>query len=316
MRGNAVFLAMAIFITATQSALGLPAFTYRCRLDPTASLTSATTTHWTLGKTTILSDGTDWSPSASFNQSVVANGPLIKSAEIAMMKVIVIGNTSASKGSAPTSSLRPVTIEVTLSSSDHSMLTLRAQLFGPRLALVLSKDLAVVPVAVQTMADFNTNTYTKAAAGIKVMTPPRRFPVMDRFISGDDNIFTWAGGIQLLTQLGMHGLEVQSGNGPNGYPVYSSVVRQALLAAGQNITSSAEYAAPGTAPATGRDTAASLSKWAQEIAGPFTDAGYQPHQMTVFALADEPAWSFPGSAPEASYAALRPQWEAFLQGAG
>ena len=131
--------------------------------------------------------------------------------------------------------------------------------------------------------------------------------------SGDDNLLTWTGGIGLLTQLGMHGVEVESGNDAVGYAVYSSAVRTALLAAGQNITSSAEYAAPGSAPATGANTPASLAAWAQKVAAPFAAAGYTPEQMTVFALADEPGWDFPSGAPEAFYAGLKPEWEAFLQ---
>jgi hypothetical protein len=41
------------------------------------------------------------------------------------------------------------------------------------------------------LADFNAAVYEKAvqAAGIKkVETPPRSFPVMDRFIGGDDDL--------------------------------------------------------------------------------------------------------------------------------
>jgi hypothetical protein len=39
---------------------------------------------------------------------------------------------------------------------------------------------------------------------------------MDRFIGGDDDLHTWSGGIELLTRLGMHGVEVEAGNNPSG----------------------------------------------------------------------------------------------------
>ena len=110
----------------------------------------------------------------------------------------------------------------------------------------------------------------------------------------------------------MHGLEVEGGNSPEGYPTYSSAVRAALEAAGQNVTSSAEYAVPGAAPASGEGTPAALAAWAKLIAAPFTTAGYTPQQMTAFALADEPGWAFPESAPEHYYdnPLVRAEWEA------
>jgi hypothetical protein len=208
-----------------------------------------------------------------------------------------------------------VAVEVTLSAAEGgTVLTLNARLFGPSLALVLSDNRNVVPAAVQTMADFNAAVYLKAASGVTVATPPRVFPVMDRFIGGDDNVDTWVGGITLLTQLGMHGLEVEGGNSPQGYPTYNPAVRAALQASGQNITSSAEYAVPGAAPATGEGTAAALAAWAQLIIAPFVAAGFTPQEMTAFALADEPGWAFPQSAPERYYdnPSVKAEWEAYL----
>ena len=35
--------------------------------------------------------------------------------------------------------------------------------------------------------------------------------------------------------------------------------------------------------------------------------------MTAFALADEPGWSFPDSAPETFYPAIKAEWESFLR---
>ena len=277
------------------------------------------------------SDGTGWSSRATFKPASVVgsrggardaagrgllHAPMA-SAELATMTV----TSSEPCGLSGNGSVSDVVVEITLSlgrlvdgrAGAPHVVALSAQLFGPRLALVLSKDTSVVPAPVQTMADFNAAVYGKAAAGVPaVATPPRRFPVMDRFIGGDDDLRTWSGGIGLLTQLGMHGLEVEGGNNPQGYPLYNSVVRQELVRQGHNITSSAEYAVPGTAPATGANTAASLHAWASELSAPFLAAGYTVQQMTAFALADEPGWDFPGSAPEVFYPAIRAQWEAFL----
>lgn len=311
--------AVAIAAAPMATTPRLPAFTWRCRLEglsPTVPGTNNGTapsdslvTTWTLGGTSVHSNGSAWSTTGNFtgNDAALVGSTQIASAVIVSMK---IESSPTAVGSHDM--LWMVVVEVTLAAGGQ-VLSLYGQLFGTQLALILSSVNTTGTTAVQTMADFNALRYGGPAHGIKVSTPPKLFPIMDRFISGDDNLLTWIQGLGLLTQLGVHGINVEIGNTQQGYPNYSAFVRKALLATGQNTTSGALYTAPGTAPYSGRNTAESLKDWASAVAAPYSAAGFSNTQMVAFALADEPGWSFPGSAPENFYPAVKPQWQSFLQ---
>lgn len=60
----------------------------------------------------------------------------------------------------------------------------KASLFGGTLGFIASTDPAVNPVAVQTMADFNTARYARAFAKVVGAKSPKQFPIVDRFIGG------------------------------------------------------------------------------------------------------------------------------------
>ena len=63
-----------------------------------------------------------------------------------------------------------------------------------------------MPVPVMTMADFNNERYGKAFAGVKVTTPPKKFPIVDRCICGDTDWFDWSSCISALNSLGLNGV--------------------------------------------------------------------------------------------------------------
>jgi hypothetical protein len=294
----------------------VPAFSWRCRLaalSPTASAPGTAPpdsllTTWTLGGIDVRSNGSAWSATGKFTGkgTMLADSTPIPSAVIAPMTVRSSPSAVGSDGM-----IWMIVVEVQLPTGQR--LSLNAKLYGARLALVLSTVNTTGPTVVQTMADYNAIRYGEPARGIKVSTPPKLFPIMDRFISGDDNLLTWTQGLELLTQLGMHGINVETGNTQQGYPNYNAFVRKALLATSQNTTSGALYNAPGTAPYSGRNTIQFLKQWASAVAAPFRAAGFLSTQMTAFALADEPGWSFPGSAPEMFYPQIKVEWQSFLR---
>jgi hypothetical protein len=53
-----------------------------------------------------------------------------------------------------------------------------------------NSSLSRMATPVLTMADFNTERYGKAFAGVKVSTAPKNFPIVDRCICGAKNAFS------------------------------------------------------------------------------------------------------------------------------
>eukprot|EP00041_Stephanoeca_diplocostata_P036202 m.1308910 g.1308910 ORF g.1308910 m.1308910 type:complete len:675 (+) comp24822_c0_seq8:972-2996(+) len=77
------------------------------------------------------------------------------------------------------------------------------------------------------------------------------------------------------------------------------------------IFTGATYSPPcGNLPC-GNDS--SLSPWAQKMAGPYVASGTPKGSVAAFALADEPGWYWPHSAPNITDPTINAAWQAFLQ---
>ena len=81
-----------------------------------------------------------------------------------------------------------VQVEMTFEAPDSGTATLEANLYGGTLGIMLSKNRAQRPVPAMTKASYLSSVYGKAFAGVAVKTPPRKFPIVDRFIAGDDDL--------------------------------------------------------------------------------------------------------------------------------
>ena len=139
---------------------GLPSFSWRCRLNTANPASTTYTTTFAFGGSTVASNGTEWSQSATYIPPAHDAGPAsppplsrartspMASAKIQMM---VVSSKALPRGPLGNGSVVGATVEVTLHGADHGVLTLPAQLFGPHLALVLSNNRAVVEAPVQTM---------------------------------------------------------------------------------------------------------------------------------------------------------------------
>jgi hypothetical protein len=161
---------------------------------------------------------------------------------------------------------------------------LQAELFGPSLGIMLWRDDGKQPHAA-TMAEYNRR-YCQVLDNPSFPTSerPKRFPLVDRFIGGDDDRRDWGQGIQQLARAGLTAVSL-----PPIRPI-----RDLLRKAGLQRTAWAVYNPPGYAfdydPSV---TPASIDAWARRQARPYLDAGYARQDMALFAMSDEPGWYFP-----------------------
>jgi hypothetical protein len=162
--------------------------------------------------------------------------------------------------------------------------TLAGELFGPTLGLLVWRDEQGTP-QLATMAQYNQR-YWQALAGVSVPEAqrPKQFPIVDRFIGGDDDRRDWREGITELAKAGFSAIMLPP----------SKPIRSLLLETGLRRTAWAVYNPPGYShdydPAV---TPAAIAKWAEDQAKPYLEAGYGRRDMAVFAMSDEPGWYFP-----------------------
>ncbi len=160
---------------------------------------------------------------------------------------------------------------------------LAGELFGPSLGALLWRE-GGKPRA-DTMAGYNRR-YWKVLEGVKVPAGqrPRQFPIVDRFIGGDQDRRDWKEGIEQLGRAGFSVLML-----PPSRPI-----RELLLTTGLRRTSWAVYSPPGDAFALDEKiTPAHVADWAEKQAKPYLAAGYDRSDMALFALSDEPGWYYP-----------------------
>jgi hypothetical protein len=185
----------------------------------------------------------------------------------------------------------PTTIEAELKLDETGeTIPLKGELFGARLGILLWRDEAKKPHAA-TMADYNQR-YWKALEDVAIPEAqrPKKFPLVDRFIGGDDDRRDWRDGITNLSKAGLSAIMLPA----------NATIRELLLEAGEHRTAGAIYNPPGYAFEFGmpgskntKVTPEELTAWAQKQAKPFLDAGYAPQDMAIYAMSDEPGWYYP-----------------------
>jgi hypothetical protein len=161
----------------------------------------------------------------------------------------------------------------------------RGELFGPTLGLLVWREPNGTPAAA-TMAQYNQRFWQDlAAVSIPPEQRPRRFPVVDRFIGGDNDRLDWQQGIEALAKGGFSGLMLPP----------DAKLRDYLLATGNRRTAWAVYNPPGYAfDYEEAVTPEAIAKWAaEEVAEPYLKAGYAATDMALFAMSDEPGWYYP-----------------------
>ena len=162
---------------------------------------------------------------------------------------------------------------------------LYGDLFGPTLGILLWRDIDRKPHAA-TMADYNRRFYWDLLQGMRLSEAqrPKKFPIVDRFIGGDDDRRDWREGIEHLARAGFNALMLP----PSPY------LRELLLEAGLRRTAWAVYAPPGGYhDFDPKATPEAIQAWAHEQAKPYLDAGYSPTDMALFTMSDEPGWYYP-----------------------
>ena len=161
---------------------------------------------------------------------------------------------------------------------------LSGELFGPSLGILIWRDAERRPQAA-TMAEYN-HRYWKALDGVQFPEAmrPKRFPIIDRFIGGDDDRRDWHEGIEQLRRAGFSAIML-----PPSRPI-----RDILIKAGGSRTAWAVYSPPGYAfDFDPKVTPEAIAKWAGQQAKPYLDAGYARQDLAAFAMSDEPGWYYP-----------------------
>ncbi len=181
----------------------------------------------------------------------------------------------------------PTLVEAELNFTDTAdAVKLSGELFGPSLGILVWRDEQRRPHAA-TMTDYN-HRYWKALEGVQVPEAmrPKRFPIVDRFIGGDDDRRDWQEGIEQLRRAGFSAIML-----PPSRPI-----RDLLVKAGGRRTAWAVYNPPGYAfDFDPKITPKAIAVWARQQATPYLEAGYAPQDMAIFATSDEPGWYYPST---------------------
>jgi hypothetical protein len=173
-----------------------------------------------------------------------------------------------------------VEVEAKFDGTD-AVVPLSGELFGPTLGLMVYKEGDAPKIA--TMAEYNRR-YWKAFEN----TPnkrPKKFFIVDRFIGGDQDRRDWSDGIAQLSRGGFNAIMLPP----------DKAIREMLLKTGNRRTAWAVYSPPGYVFDHDPKTATNLTQWAEALAKPYLAAGYEPKDISVFAMGDEPGWYYPSA---------------------
>lgn len=166
---------------------------------------------------------------------------------------------------------------------------------GRNIALLLWKD-SGGEFRVGPSHEYNKRYLERAEAlGLTPDDLPQKIVFGDRFIGIDSNEEMWRDGLRLLALLGFNA--IQTTGHSNAKPLIADW--------GVARTHGAIYSPPLLHDADPEKTSdAALRAWADQIAEQFRSEGWEPGDVALYALADEPAWYFPsvfqGTWPEHS----------------
>lgn len=184
-----------------------------------------------------------------------------------------------------------------------------AELFAGSLGFLVWKEKSDGSPRIETMAQFNRRIW--AAMGNPHLPDnqrPHKFPIIDRFITGDGDRIALNEGIRELSKAGYSAMMVGA----------SKEYREAWLAAGATRTAGAVYNPPGYAfdHEPGIDAKA-IDAWAKKEAEPYLNVGFKREEMAAYAMSDEPGWYYPSifKPLEANPQALE-RFRAYLEGQG
>ena len=304
MRALALVLLVASCRAFRQTAA--PTFAYRCRIlrvhGNRGEKIVAGNVSWIWGSDKVTSNGTEWSEFAEFSKtdaegwakrSPNSNPKMAKQHFPALVTYVRPVTKSHEPTLGVNDSIWDVQLEVRLHNGNDVPLLLNASLFATYrrtvptpvlLGVMLTLNTTAVSTPVQTMASFNSERYDEAFNDLNVTTPPRKFPIVD-VIRGDNDLINWHGTVLQLSKLGITAI---------GTEPYTAVKRNMLALLGYNMTTGGIYKPPGAEPDDGGShNSTSMASWAADVAAEFYAAGYEPQQMTAFALADEPGWYWP-----------------------
>lgn len=206
----------------------------------------------------------------------------------------------------------PTVVEAELKFDENGKtVPLAGELFGPNLGILLWRDEANREPRAGTMADYNQARYWKPIEGVAIPAErrPKQFPIVDRFIGGDDDRRNWREGINALTRAGLSAIMLPP----------SKPIRALLKEAGVEKTAWAVYSPPGYVfrdAMPGAEPPQELNAWAAALAKQYTDAGYAPTEVAAYALSDEPGWYYPAQYKMLDNPAALTRFHEYLQAQG
>jgi hypothetical protein len=151
---------------------------------------------------------------------------------------------------------------------------MEGELYASSWGMLLWVDKKDVP-HINTMAQYNRRFWAflkgkEASVGER----PKMFPIVDRFISGDNDRIALTEGVTSLASAGYSAIMANP----------DKASREALLASGNRRTAWAVYNPPGYAFDHDGTTPEALTKWANQQAEPFLKAGFERHDMAIYAI--------------------------------
>jgi len=186
----------------------------------------------------------------------------------------------------PVKPITEVEAEVAFGKDEKDACKARWALYGSRAGLVVSQDEKGAWRAASMAA--HNQRYWECLKGepFPEAERPKKFPIVDRYIGGDNDQLSWREGIENLSRGGFSVIMLPP----------EKRAREILNSLGLTRTAWAVYCPPGYSHDYDfKDPQQELAAWAQKEAKAYLDAGYKAADMAFFAMADEPGWYLPAA---------------------